>query len=158
MEKRHNSDTNDYFNQFMPIWRQYMLFWKIVGLVWIPLILIAIFIQTARESLFKIGPFLFFPTLICALYFQLIKLRCPKCRYLVQFWRIGSGRFILTGLCPSCNTQLKPRLLSEKMATIVPIIIIIIVFLTIIVAAILKGRTGIAIEHHHVDVPSCGQH
>ena len=142
--KVHNSDPNDYQKQFMPIWKQYMLFWKIVGLVWIPLILIAIFIQTVRESLFKIGPFLFFPTLICALYFQLIKLRCPKCDSLLQFWQVGRGCFVLTGECPSCSVQLKTRLMPNKAIKML-VVLIVAIFLIMVIVAFLKG--SIKIEH-----------
>jgi len=156
MEKSYNSDPNDYSNQFIPIWKQYTLFFKITGLIWLPFFLSGIFIPAIGKSLFKIFPFLFFPNLIYALYFQLIKLRCPKCRYLVAFW-LDCSRFSLTGVCPSCGVQLKPRLLSEKMATIMPLLIVGIVFLIIIIAAIFKGRIPITIEHYHIDVPKCGR-
>lgn len=160
MEEPYKSDSNDFSDKFMPVWRQYMSFWKISSLVWVAFVLSFIFIPTARESLFRIMQFLFFLTLACALYFQLIKVRCSKCGLRIAFWEIYSSRFTLTGRCPNCGVQLKPRLLSENMATIVPLAIFIIVILIIIIAGILiKGRIGpiMKIEHHRIDVPKCGR-
>ena len=151
-------DSADFSKQFIPVWKQYVLFWKISGLVWLPCILISIFIPSARELIFKVMQFLFFATLACSLYYQLIKLRCPNCNCLVQFRRYGSGRLIFSGVCPDCGVRLKPRLLSEKMSVMVPAGIVIIAFLIIIVIAMLKGQTGITIERHHIDIPSCGEH
>lgn len=136
MEIPYNSNTNEYSKQFMPIWKKYILFGKISGLVWALFLISAAFIPSSRDLLGKIFPFLFFVTLAWALYFQLIRVRCTKCGLRIASLEFYVSRFTLTGKCPNCDTQLKPRILSERMATIIPIVFFIIVFLTIIIAGI----------------------
>ncbi len=90
-DNMHISDSNDYSEQFAPLWKQFIISRNILIVPWVLFLLGAFFrnipaifenIPAIENILETLLPILFIPTFIWFLYF-IFKLRCPKCNYTV---------------------------------------------------------------------------
>lgn len=120
-------DPGHYLKEFMPAWKRYVLFWKILAAIWVSMILILLFFPDSMKSLYGIWIFLVIASLVSGGCLALT-LQCPKCQCFVAFassyyifkfgwwwpWETTRPYFILTGECPNCGVKLKNRLLSDK--------------------------------------------
>lgn len=161
MEKPYKSDSNDFSDEFIPLWRRFRQTQNILMVIW-GLFVLGLFFRNSPvigNVLNILFPILFIPTFIWMLFF-LFKLKCPKCGWPI-FSDVGLSFFYFTGECPCCYAQLKNRILSneaEKRLRRTIGVIFLIFFIAMIITAFLTGGIrGIQIIHTHIDAPKCGK-
>lgn len=114
------SDPNRYINDFMPPWRQFVVFnicsWIIA---WGYVVWFFLLFTGQREPIHIVILMLLVVIPVVPYYYLVDKLRCPNCscnvywlgywKTYVLFWQRPWYQFLLNGNCPNCGVKLRNR-------------------------------------------------